>query len=483
MKSPVLRKIKRINYNEFEDDDCEDDENYEIEKDDKEELDKDINDNKNIKEKRRNNFNLDVRHINPNKNKKNFNKYEFYNINNNINDYENTSTLNEGLNNKKFLNKKCHRNEKITHKKTKNNMKNLINKFPIKPFDIKRDYFYQNLLNEEWNQISNFIEKSLSKENLTEYEVYLFFKNFPNLYKGSHNLKLLQQILNNKAGFNTNINSFKIISNFFLSNYYIPKPSVFEVYFFPNPDNEIYILYTLLSCKKSIDICIYTINNIKFQNIIESLVKNRIKIRIICDNEMSQKPTSIIYYLASLGIPIKTNDQIRNLMHNKFAVIDNSVVITGSFNWSNQAVNYNQENILIIENKILAERYSNEFNKLWNKFEIIIDRNMGIRRVEENRQKKIMKDIINDRKLAMKLQENPNFKIPLKHSKENNENQINIFNHIRKEPFLTNRNLLDNSNYVNSNNQNTILSNNIYDLDTNNNYNNKSIWERYCLIF
>ena len=99
---------------------------------------------------------------------------------------------------------------------------------------------------------------------------------------------------------------------------------------------------------------------------------------------MSQKPTSIIYYLASLGIPIKTNDQIRNLMHNKFVVIDNSVVITGSFNWSNQAVNYNQENILIIENKILAERYSNEFNKLWNKFEIIIDRNMGIRLVEEN---------------------------------------------------------------------------------------------------
>ena len=242
MKSPFLQKTKRIYYNGFEDDDSEDDENYEIEKDDKEELDKDINDNKNIKEKRRNNFNLDVRHINPNKNKKNFNKNEFYNINNNINYYENSSNLSEGLNNKKFLNKKYYRNEKIIHKKTKNNMKNLINKFPIKPFDIERDYFYKNLLNEEWNQISNFIEKALTKENLTEYEVYLFFKNFPNLYKGSHNLKLLQQILNNKAGFNTNINSFKIISNFFLSNYYIPKPSVFEVYFFPNPDNEIYIL-------------------------------------------------------------------------------------------------------------------------------------------------------------------------------------------------------------------------------------------------
>ncbi len=482
MKSPSLRNRKRINYNEFEDK-SEDDDNYEIGIEYENELNEDYNnENKKIKEKKRiNKSNFVVRQNNLNKNKENFNKHQFYNINNNLNYYENSSTLAEGLNNNKFLNQKHYRNEKRNNKKPKNIMKNLINKFPIKPFNIETDYFYQNLLNEEWNKISIFIEKSLSNENLTEYEVYLFFNKFPNLFKGSHNLQILQQILNNKAGFKTNINSFKIISNYILSTYYIPKPSVFEVYFFPNPDNEIYILYTLLSCKESIDICIYTINNIKFQNIIESLVKNRIKIRIICDNEMSQKQTSNIYYLASLGIPIKTNEQIRKLMHNKFAVIDNSVVISGSFNWTYQAVNYNQENILIIENKILAEKYCNEFNKLWNNFEIIIDKNMGIRRVEENIQKKIMKDIINDRKLALKLQENPNFKIPIKKSKD--ENQINIFNSNRKEPFLTNRNLLCNSNSFNSNNQNNILSSNIYDLDINDDYKNKSIWEKYCSIF
>jgi phosphatidylserine/phosphatidylglycerophosphate/cardiolipin synthase-like enzyme len=53
-------------------------------------------------------------------------------------------------------------------------------------------------------------------------------------------------------------------------------------------------------------------------------------------------------------------------------VIDESVVITGSFNWTSQAVNFNQENILFYENKEIAQKYIAEFNKLWNEFEVII---------------------------------------------------------------------------------------------------------------
>ena len=37
-----------------------------------------------------------------------------------------------------------------------------------------------------------------------------------------------------------------------------------------------------------------------------------------------------------------------SLMHNKYAVIDENIVITGSFNWTNKAVNVNHENIVII---------------------------------------------------------------------------------------------------------------------------------------
>ena len=55
-------------------------------------------------------------------------------------------------------------------------------------------------------------------------------------------------------------------------------------------------------------------------------------------------------------------------MHHKFAVIDNSVVVTGSFNWTAQAVRYNQENLLFFENKNLAEKYTKAFEGLWKQF-------------------------------------------------------------------------------------------------------------------
>ncbi len=53
-------------------------------------------------------------------------------------------------------------------------------------------------------------------------------------------------------------------------------------------------------------------------------------------------------------------------MHNKFAIIDGKYLVNGSFNWTTQAVNYNQENILIVENKSLVNDYQKEFDKLWN---------------------------------------------------------------------------------------------------------------------
>lgn len=52
-------------------------------------------------------------------------------------------------------------------------------------------------------------------------------------------------------------------------------------------------------------------------------------------------------------------------MHNKFAIIDSAVVLTGSYNWTVSASNNNQENILIIESKGVVNNYESEFNKLW----------------------------------------------------------------------------------------------------------------------
>ena len=75
-------------------------------------------------------------------------------------------------------------------------------------------------------------------------------------------------------------------------------------------------------------------------------------------------------------------------MHNKFAVIDNSVVIMGSFNWTGQAVKYNQENIFFYEDKNIANQYTKEFEKLWNSFNTVIDQKEAQKVVEEEAKEK-----------------------------------------------------------------------------------------------
>ncbi len=52
------------------------------------------------------------------------------------------------------------------------------------------------------------------------------------------------------------------------------------------------------------------------------------------------------------------------LMHHKVFIIDNSTVITGSFNPTHNGDEKNDENLLIIHNPEVAEKYLNELNKL-----------------------------------------------------------------------------------------------------------------------
>jgi phosphatidylserine/phosphatidylglycerophosphate/cardiolipin synthase-like enzyme len=51
-------------------------------------------------------------------------------------------------------------------------------------------------------------------------------------------------------------------------------------------------------------------------------------------------------------------------MHHKFCVIDNQVVLTGSYNWTTNAETRNDENVTVQKDPESATKYSLEFNKL-----------------------------------------------------------------------------------------------------------------------
>lgn len=52
------------------------------------------------------------------------------------------------------------------------------------------------------------------------------------------------------------------------------------------------------------------------------------------------------------------------IMHHKFCVIDNQIVLTGSYNWTTNAETRNDENVTVQKDPESATKYSLEFNKL-----------------------------------------------------------------------------------------------------------------------
>ena len=59
-------------------------------------------------------------------------------------------------------------------------------------------------------------------------------------------------------------------------------------------------------------------------------------------------------------------EQRGGIMHHKFCVIDNQKVITGSYNWSDNAENKNDENAAVMYDNDRASDYSVTFRELFN---------------------------------------------------------------------------------------------------------------------
>ncbi len=64
------------------------------------------------------------------------------------------------------------------------------------------------------------------------------------------------------------------------------------------------------------------------------------------------------------GLPVR-QDGNGSFLHDKLIIVDNSIVATGSLNFSSNADDSNEENIVILDNAEIAALYLQEFDKLW----------------------------------------------------------------------------------------------------------------------
>jgi len=149
---------------------------------------------------------------------------------------------------------------------------------------------------------------------------------------------------------------------------YRPKPRYIDAFFFPNQANVTKLERYIKMAKRRIMICVFNLTNDTLANAIRHVKRQGVEVRLITDDETLKNKGNDCQALANDGIPTRTDDDERAHMHNKFMVVDDEFLLTGSFNWTFQAGSSNQENLLVVDHPFYIERYQAEFEKLWTQF-------------------------------------------------------------------------------------------------------------------
>jgi phospholipase D len=90
--------------------------------------------------------------------------------------------------------------------------------------------------------------------------------------------------------------------------------------------------------------------------------KRGVDVRVILDKSQQTAKKSQIHLLLQNNIPVSI-DSVSGIAHNKVMILDETHVLTGSFNFTAAADSRNAENVLIIQDKELARLYQDNWNR------------------------------------------------------------------------------------------------------------------------
>ena len=140
-----------------------------------------------------------------------------------------------------------------------------------------------------------------------------------------------------------------------------------EAHFSPGEGCVARIRGMLDGARRSADLCVYTITDNRIAERILAAHRRGVVVRVITDDEKARDLGSDVLELARAGIPVLVDDS-PFFMHHKFALFDDQVVLTGSYNWTRGAADNNEENLILSNDRRLVTSFRGEFERLWTQF-------------------------------------------------------------------------------------------------------------------
>jgi phosphatidylserine/phosphatidylglycerophosphate/cardiolipin synthase-like enzyme len=151
------------------------------------------------------------------------------------------------------------------------------------------------------------------------------------------------------------------------------KPISLEVYFSPHGGCTESIIRELNKAKSTILVQAYSFTSAPIAKALLNAHKRGVKVEVILDKSQRTQKYSSATFLYNSGIPVKI-DAKHAIAHNKVMIIDGETMITGSFNFTKAAEESNAENLLVIRDRKLAERYVRNWQEHEKHSEVYVGR-------------------------------------------------------------------------------------------------------------
>ena len=149
------------------------------------------------------------------------------------------------------------------------------------------------------------------------------------------------------------------------------RGSWFELYF-TNPDSplasqmtggpDIPLADAIDSARLSVDVAIYSLSLNSIRNALLRAHDRGVRVRMVMESDNLDR--SDPQKLKDAGIPI-LGDRREGLMHDKFVVIDNLEVWTGSMNFTDSGAYADNNNLIRMNSVKMAENYTKEFEEMF----------------------------------------------------------------------------------------------------------------------
>jgi len=145
-----------------------------------------------------------------------------------------------------------------------------------------------------------------------------------------------------------------------IENYFCPEDCTSE------QGGGIYRMIGLVkNAKKSVKVASFSFTHEKLADELVKASMRGINVSIVIESKQRNVMESQYDRLKDFGLDIKVDGNKYN-MHNKFIIVDDEIVITGSPNFTFSGNNRNDENGVVIFNKDLALKFDREFNNIFD---------------------------------------------------------------------------------------------------------------------